>query len=116
MIRKFISYATGWRIGTAQKNIENVIAFMAVVLLLTLTFYPLCNVNLTYAINTTSNEIPMAHCSAACVPMEEKRSLSSDASRKIGIDMFPFNKDEMILPISSSVKTVILIALKSCHP
>ena len=53
----------------------------------------------------------MVYYSAVCVPMEEKiaivgRYRSSHPVEKIGIDMFPFNKDEMILPISSSVKTV----------
>lgn len=49
----------------------------------------------------------MAHCSAACTNGRKEIAIVGRQSKKIGIDMFPFNKDEMILPISSSVKTVI---------
>lgn len=42
-----------------------------------------------------------------CINVNNELAIVSRSSKKSGIDIFPFNKDEIILPISNRIKTVI---------
>lgn len=107
MIRKLISYASGWREGTAEEYRKcyslyggsfvthpDVLSFMQRQL----------NLHHKYYIKRGNNGSLLG---GMCTNGKKEIAIVGHQSKKIGIDMFPFNKDEMILPISNCVKTVI---------
>ncbi|HEJ9094858.1 TPA: GNAT family N-acetyltransferase [Serratia odorifera] len=107
MIRKIISFASGWRVGTAEEyrtcyrlyggsfvTHPDVLNFMQRQL----------NLRHNYYIKKGENN---ALLGGMCTNGTKEIALIGRTSQQSGIDLFPFNKDEIILPISRCVKTVI---------
>lgn len=107
MIRKLISYASGWREGTAEEyracyNLYGG-SFVTHPDVLTFMQYRL-NLRHKFYIKRGGNGSLLG---GMCTNGSKEIAIVGHKSKKIGIDMFPFNKDEIILPISNCVKTVI---------
>ncbi|MBH1932022.1 GNAT family N-acetyltransferase [Serratia rubidaea] len=107
MIRKFISFAAGWRTGTAEEysacyhryggsfvTHPDVLSFMQ----------RQFNLSHKYYIKRAANRELIG---GLCINDNKEIAIVGKRSKALGLDRFPFNKDEMILPISEQVKTVI---------
>ncbi|MEM5442345.1 GNAT family N-acetyltransferase [Serratia marcescens] len=107
MIRKLLSFAGGWRKGTAEEyracyNLyggsfvthPDVLNFMQRQL----------NLRHKYYVKHAPNGVLLG---GFCTNGNKEIALVGRGSKKIGIDIFMFNKDEMILPINRRIKTLI---------
>ncbi len=107
MIRTFISYVSGWRIGTPKEYRKcynlyggcfvthpDVLLFMERQL----------NLRHKYYIKRDFNGTLLG---GICINGEKEIAIIGHQSQNVGVDKFMLNKDELILPINPHVKTII---------
>jgi len=107
MIRKLTALAAGWKIGTANDyhycynqyggnfiTHPDVLLFLEERLKSPLTYYIKTNKN---------NELIGSYCTWN----QNQFAVTGKLAKQLGIDLYPFNKDEIILPLHTDLKTII---------